>query len=200
MKETIVSTSGNISGEAHFQQGFLGNPAFRNLSVQHADTPADEHAVCVRPPRRGTFRRHLHHAQQLGAGVCGGLPAGRLHGHPAHLPGERFSHAPHPDFAPLFVRDAAERRFDGRDDVARNARPGRDRRGGAYHGAFVRLFLGQPRFPRPEFHRRLQPQLLLRSGKFLQHRRRGRRTRYDRGVSGRHGRPQLARGKYQPGL
>lgn len=35
---------------------------------------------------------------------------------------------------------------------------------------------------------------------FFQHRRRRRRARYDRGVPGRHGRPQLARGKYQPGL
>jgi hypothetical protein len=67
-------------------------------------------------------------------------------------------------------------------------------------GLIMGLFLGQPRFSRPEFHRRRQPQLLLRSGKFLQHRRRRRRARYDRGVPGRHGRPQLARGKYQPGL
>ena len=71
---------------------------------------------------------------------------------------------------------------------------------GLIMGLSYGFFWANRDFLRPEFHRRRQPQLLLRSGKFLQHRRRRCRTRYDRGVSGRHGRPQLARGKYQPGL
>ena len=114
--------SPKLSAELLHEQIPARIPALPLLSARDADPAADESDLRLRPAGDRRVRGGLRHAQFAGRKNGRALPTGRLHRHSVHVPDQRLPAATRQHQAALFGGHAAQRDFDGRDDVARQAR------------------------------------------------------------------------------